>query len=365
MKNSLETQYRPDYVVPPGATIAETIEAFGISQAELADRLGMSLPTVNKIIKGKAPISPETAIALERVIGISAGFWNRYEASYREFLAKQEETEKLGSLVEWVKRFPVKDMVKLGMVREQSSPVAQLQELLRFFGIASPNQWDGMLQVAGARYRESKSFERNPAAVAAWLRRGELEAQQIECEPYDEAKLKRMVPELRALTLLDAAPMQERLQSICASCGVAVVFVPELPGTKLFGAARWITPTKALVQLSLRRKQEDHFWFTFFHELAHILFHGKRSFFLDEENGLTQSEEENEADAWAAEVLIPERYLKDFLFSGKPSLLRIERFAREIKIAPGIVVGRLQKLEVLDWSVGNKLKRTFVWRVEE
>ena len=205
MKNSLETQYRPDYVVPPGATIAETIEAFGISQAELADRLGMSLPTVNKIIKGKAPISPETAMALERVIGISAGFWNRYEASYREFLAKQEETEKLGSLVEWVKRFPVKDMIKLGMVREQSSPVAQLQELLRFFGIASPNQWDGMLQVAGARYRESKSFERNPAAVAAWLRRGELEAQQIECEPYDEAKLKRMVPELRALTLLDAA----------------------------------------------------------------------------------------------------------------------------------------------------------------
>lgn len=365
MKNSLDSQYRPDYVVPPGATIAETIEAFGISQAELADRLGMSLPTVNKIIKGKAPISPETALGLERVIGISAGFWNRYEASYREFLAKQEEVEKLGSFVDWVKQFPVKEMTKLGMVREQASPIDQLQELLRFFGIASPNQWDGMLQVAGTRYRESTSFERSPAAVAAWLRRGELDAQGIACEPYDEAKLKRSIPELRALTLLDARPMQERIEAICASCGVAVVFVPELPGTKLFGAARWMTPTKALVQLSLRRKQDDHFWFTFFHELAHILFHGKRSFFLDEENGQTVSEEEKEADAWAAEVLIPDRYLRNFLYSGKPSLLRIERFAKEIKIAPGIVVGRLQKLGVLDWSVGNGLKRTFVWRVED
>jgi hypothetical protein len=46
-------EYHPTVVVPPGLTIAETIDALGISQGELAARLGMSLPTVNKIINGK------------------------------------------------------------------------------------------------------------------------------------------------------------------------------------------------------------------------------------------------------------------------------------------------------------------------
>ena len=68
---------------------------------------------------------------------------------------------------------------------------------------------------------------------------------------------------------------------LCAHAGVAVVFVQELPNTGISGSTQWLTPTKALVQLSLRYKTDDQLWFTFFHEAGHILAHGKRQVFLE------------------------------------------------------------------------------------
>src|SRR3972149_8107917 len=189
--------YSPDYAVPPGETLLETIEALGMTQAELAAgtgrppetineigqggraqadlaaRTGRTLKTINEIVKGKAPIRPDTALQLERALGVPASFWNNRERNYREVLARREERERLKGQVKWLRELPVRSMVKLGWVSDYRDRVRQLQDLLNFFGVASPDQWHGLWGGREIAFRKSAAFRSNPGAVAAWLRKGE------------------------------------------------------------------------------------------------------------------------------------------------------------------------------------------------
>lgn len=353
--------------MPPGLTIAETIDALGISQGELAARLGMSLPTVNKIINGKAPILPETALGLERVLGIAATFWNRYEAAYRDFLLRQEEAEKLDDERSiWNSkplRTVIEAMIKAKMIPQRESELALREEVLRFFGIASFKQYQPMLAVAEGRYR-SAAFEADPHAIHAWLRQGEWIAKGIETKPYSASKLRASISKMRDLTVRKADAIQSDLVKLCADCGVALVFVPELSGTHLYGAARWLTPTKALVQLSLRDMTNDQLWFSFFHEIGHILLHSKKASFIDSpEDGSGSDEIEREADLFASETLIKPEQLSRFLVDHpRPSIEDIQRFAARINLHEGVVVGRLQAMGVIDSEIGNGLKVGYQWR---
>jgi len=114
MGNKITNQYIPDSVSPPGETLQETIEALGMSQADLAERTGHSSKMINEIIKGKAPITPKMSIELERVLDVPASFWNNRERHYRENLARREEHARLEEHVKWLDSIPVKDMVKWG-----------------------------------------------------------------------------------------------------------------------------------------------------------------------------------------------------------------------------------------------------------
>jgi len=81
MANRLQNQYQPDLVSPPGETLAEVLEQLGMTQADLAERTGRPKKTISEIVTGKAAIAPETALQLERVLGISANFWNARNAT--------------------------------------------------------------------------------------------------------------------------------------------------------------------------------------------------------------------------------------------------------------------------------------------
>lgn len=70
-----------------------------MTQQEAADRLGLSRKTVNGIIKGTHPVSQETAIKLKRVTPISRNAWLRFEAKYREGLARLEDEKNLARFV--------------------------------------------------------------------------------------------------------------------------------------------------------------------------------------------------------------------------------------------------------------------------
>ncbi|NWJ94786.1 MAG: HigA family addiction module antidote protein [Chloroflexi bacterium] len=87
MVNKIVNEYYPDYVTPPGDTLEETLEALGISEAELARQIGRSPQLINEIVQGNAAVTPEIALQFEQVLGIPANFWLRREQHYREFLA--------------------------------------------------------------------------------------------------------------------------------------------------------------------------------------------------------------------------------------------------------------------------------------
>lgn len=365
MNSVSRNEYQPDIVSAPGETLEEILEERGMTQSELARRMDRPLKTINEVIKGKAAITPETALQLERVLGVSAAFWNRRESLYREYLARRAEEDRLRVAVDWLQQLPLRDMVKHGWVRKAPDTAGQVREVLNFFGFASPKVWTDWCNGLQVAYRGSPAFTSNAAAVAAWLRQGEIEAQSIECQPYDEKKLRASIPWFRSLTLKTPAEFQPELVRGCAACGVAVVILPELRGTRLCGAARWLTPEKALVQLSLRHKTNDHLWFAFFHEMGHILLHGKRESFLDAEEKHDGHDKEEQADRFASDVLIPPLAYRGFRQAHpRPDAPTIQRFADEIGIAPGIVVGRLQHDAVIGWNTAYHLKERFRW-IEE
>ena len=191
--------------------------------------------------------------------------------------------------------------------------------------------------------------------------KGEIEAQQIETAPYDSEAFSDTLKHIRALTVQPVSIFQEELVHMCAEAGVAVVFVQELPRAGICGATQWLSSKRALVQLSLRYKTDDHLWFTFFHEAGHILLHGKRQFFLETEAKENKAAEE-EADKFATDILIDplewQRFIQQNSFRSKMS---IKQFAQKIGIAPGIVVGRLQHEKRLPFDHCNELKRHLEW----
>ena len=141
------------------------------------------------------------------------------------------------------------------------------------------------------------------------------------------------------------------------------MFVPELPKTGAHGATRWLGG-KAVVQLSLRLRWADIFWFTLFHELAHVLKHGRKEVFIELDKD-KEDEREREADAFAAKHLIPELAYKAFITNKTTfSAAAVEAFAEELGIQPGIVVGRLHHEKKLPQSHLNKLRVQYQWTEE-
>jgi len=330
-----------------------------MTQRDLASRMGRPLKTINEIIKGKASITPDSALQLERILGMPASFWLNLERNYREVLARRKDEERLRTEVGWIKQFPVRAMAKAGWVRTLKSKLEQVQELLQFFGVATPEQWRGLWTAVGVAYRKSAVFKSDPGAVAAWLRKGELEAQRLQCQAYDPERFRKALAEIRGLTLRPPEVFQPETARLCAEAGVAVVFVPELPRLCISGASRWLSPTKGLIQLSLRYRSDDHLWFSFFHEAAHLLLHGKRQVFIDDGTG--KDGLEAEANVFAANFLIPPPAFKRLMKSTPVTEAAILRVAREIGIAPGIIVGRLQRESIILFNECNHLKKRFEW----
>jgi HTH-type transcriptional regulator / antitoxin HigA len=373
--------FTPEYAIPPGETVLEMIESLGLSQAEFAERTGRPRKTINEIVNGKAAITPETALQFERVLGVPASFWSTLEQRYRAGLARQAEKERLESEIGWLREVPVKDLVRGGWVEAQDRPAQQVDAALRFFGVASVDAWRrvwGVLQQEVA-FRESAAFQSSFGAVASWLRIGEMHARALECEPYDSARFKAALAEARALTREDPEIFCDELVKRCAAAGVAVLFVKELPKLRVCGATRWLGSDKASIQLTLRYRTNDHLWFTFFHEAGHILLHGKRSVFIEEIGGgkpegligpqksgeRRRIEEEEEANKFASEFLIPSDKYKQLLESSMLSAERIEAFAADVGIAPGIVVGRLQHDRRIPYKTPlNSLKQKYEWTDE-
>ncbi len=349
--------YTPDYAVPPGQTLQETIDSLGIDQRELALRTGLSPKHINQIIKGVASITQDTAIRLERVTGVPARMWNALEANYREQQARLAERARLQRDLEWLDTIPTRELTHRGAIKAEIDPVSLLEEVLRFFGVADVDAWREGWGIPQFAFRKSLTFKGEPGAMAAWLRLCELEAQEIACEPFERSRFKTAVESIRGLTVQEPEAFAPAMIDVCRRSGVSLALVPEIKGAPVNGAAKWLTADKAMIGLNLRGKSNDRFWFTFFHEAGHILNDSKKETYIDVD--YEDDPREQGANQFAAAILIPPEYTSQL-----PELhayRAVMRFARSIGIAPGIVVGRLQREGIVPYSHLNRLKVRLEW----
>ena len=295
---AIEGQVRSDLPIPPGELVAETLETMNLSQAELARRMGRPVQAINEIVRGTKEITPETAIQLERVLGVPAHIWLGLEAEYQHTKARLEDRKRLDAETNLpIVKLLYRPLARLGWLPKTRNRTKQVEHLLDFFGIGSLHK----VSVAEpAAYRLSHTRRAQPEALAAWLRKGELEARNIETEPFNEKGLRDVLPDLRRLTTKPPEMFESYVKEALAKCGVALVLLSHLPKTYAHGATRWLSSEKALVQLSLRGKWADIFWFSLFHELGHVLLHGRRQVYIA---GGEQDEYEREADRFASDQL--------------------------------------------------------------
>lgn len=332
--------FQPDYAVKPGESLKELIGSLGMSQKEMATRLEMTEQSLVRILKGSQPITYDTAERLEMVTGTPASFWNNLEALYREQLAKIAQHDRLQAEIEWLKVIPLAELRKRGKLSSTRDKTKQLKEVLGFFGVSSVSAWQDIWEQPAVAARRSQCFESRPGHAAVWIRLGELEANNIECAPYDKTKFKEAVLNIRSLTCEPPEVFADEMKHECAQAGVALVFIPEISKVPWNGATKWISSNKAMILLNLRGKKEDKFWFSFFHEAYHVLYDGKKGLYIND--GSQADESEKRADAFAAEILIPAEY--DAKIRAIRSHDELREIAEELEIAAGIVAGRFQHL---------------------
>jgi HTH-type transcriptional regulator/antitoxin HigA len=357
MATTRRYEFTPDYAVHPGEVLGERLAAYGMTQAELAERAGMSTKTLNQIVKGKAPVTPETALQLERVLGVSARVWTGLDTNYRLQQAQKEAAEQLKSQGEWVRQFPYAEMARRGLVASTRDIAERAGNLLSFFGVGSVESWNRQYEELQVAFRQSQAFEPSFAAMTAWLRLSELRARETDCAPFQERAFVHALNEARKMTpqAVDEECVSA-LQSLCGECGVALVFAAEFKGTHVSGAAQWLNPDKAMLALSLRHKTNDHFWFSFYHEAGHILHDSKKQVYVDDPDSAVDCAAEERADRFACDTLIPPRAYRSFIDEWDGSAESVTDFAEEVGVGAGIVVGRLQHEGKLPFNRYNHLK---------
>ncbi|MDR3070771.1 MAG: ImmA/IrrE family metallo-endopeptidase [Propionibacteriaceae bacterium] len=341
----------PNYAVPTGDFIEEWMDANGINAAEMSRRLGVTRKHVSELLHGKVGLSAEIAVALERVTSVSADHWNRLEATYRDDLVRLESEAILAAQYFEVKDFPLRYLRNLGFVSSEKHDKAGIvAEVLTFFRVNSISALDDTW-CQGVAYRKTAMANPKSKDLLTWLTAAERSVNFSELEPFDKDALSALLLSLRALSLGDPDRYIPQLIDSLASVGVVLRLVPEVPGLGIHGATRWLD-RHPIVQLSVRGKTDDQLWFTLFHELGHVLLHEDRGLYLTDD----EDEAEQEADGFAADTLIPPE--KAASLPRSRSLSEVERFAADIGVAPGIVLGRVQR-DTGDYKWGHQLKRHF------
>ncbi|MCX6363221.1 MAG: HigA family addiction module antitoxin [Actinobacteria bacterium] len=361
-----EATIHSDLAVPPGEYLEEVIAELDMSKDELARRMRRPAAKLSAVFKGHKAITPDTALQLEKVVAVPAHIWLGLESDYRLTLARRQSQTEVGRLRAESKltaAYCYNQLAKLGAVARTTKPLVKVAELQRFFGVASLTAIPEVRRYQAAfRMGATSRHRRSPEAVASWLRLGEVEARKLDCAAFDKKRLESSLPTLRAMTMQLPEVLEPALSSLLARAGVALIICPHFPGTRVHGATFWVGRDKAALMMTIRGGWADVFWFSLFHELGHILLHGRREVILENDDAdPALKEREAEADQFAGESLIPpDDYLR-FVASGGFSGAEIEAFAFKSNIDPGVVVGHLQHDGHLKREGQNELRTRYTW----
>lgn len=332
-------RHEPDYATTPGFMLKMKMEDRHMNAAELANRSGLSKTEISKLLnKPGYTFTPRIAARLGLALGQSSQYWIKAQQLYERDLATIENKKNLEKMTPWTRQFSYTELARRGAVPSTKDIVERGQNILKFFRVSDEQAWHDTYSTLHGAAREQQPSQLHD--LSAWIRLGEIEADKLQLADYDKARFLTSLETIRTLTVEPVAQAFPKAVNLCAQAGVALVFVRELKGTHIFGFSRG--KGRKLIQLSGRQNNDGTFWFTFFHEAAHIFKHGSKAFITSRDTDET-TKDETEANKWAADFLIRPADWKQFTNKGETTQPAIIAFAKQIGIAPGIVLGRLQR----------------------
>ena len=334
---------------PPGATIKEQLVDRGMSQKEFAVRMDMSEKHISKLINGEVQLTPDVAMRLEMVLGLPAQFWSNLETIYREKIIRVQAENEMDADLETAQKIPYNEMVKNGWIQETRNPTERVIYLRQFFEVVRLGLVPSTQKIA---CRKLSDGEKSYYALLAWAQRARIEARSIDTSAINIERLKTSIPEIRRMTRQNPSIFCQNMRDLLASCGIAIVFLPHIGGSFLHGAT-FYDGSKIVIGMTVRGKDADIFWFSLFHEFGHIILGH-----IGQADGTTV-EDENQADAYARDTLIPQSAYVPFVEKGVFNKTSIISFANSIGIDPGIVVGRLQKEQFIPFNWFTDLKTKY------
>lgn len=359
---TLINQYFPDIVFHPASTLNEKLEEMGMSKKEFALRTGKPEKTIFAILNEESSITPEMAILFENVTEIPAQFWINKQARYNEYIARKKNEEIIAEALLWAKEFPYAEMAKYNWVAPTRIAYEKTINLLGYFGVATHTAWEKLYiksELKVAAYTSLKQSH-HPHAISAWLRQGELQAKQVEAPDFNVKKLKANILAMRRLMVEQPIDFFEQLKNLCLQAGVVLLFTPKLPKVPLSGSTRWINNTP-LIQLTARYKKNDSFWFTFFHELGHIVLHGKKYISLKNVDFATADpEKEKEAHQFAINQTFTDKQKQEVLQNRSITEQDIIDYAKKFNTHPAMIIGRLQHDGYIHYSVGRQFMEPII-----
>jgi HTH-type transcriptional regulator/antitoxin HigA len=344
-----------DYGVTPGEIVRFELNARGFSQADLAARAGVSAKHLNQVIQDAVPLSVDTALRLERTLGIPAAILTQADGVNQ---ANKQRTKVRAALADhrtWFEKFPKTVLLQVDAITPRTSLETQIEQLLEYLGVADAEAYEAVYGETVLSFRRAQRWKVNPYATALWLRGAELKAELLEVAAYDKTAFIELLGELPFLTTLPIGEAFAILQERCAEVGVAVVFCPGIDGTRTSAAVRWLGPERPVIALTERGKHEDSLWFSFFHESGHVVLHPRRKSVIDLEGADDEDGAETDANNFARKMLLRGRRKE---LAGLDSREAIEAFAEDLGIDPGVAAAiRAYDLGSDAWRLAARLRK--------
>lgn len=342
----------------PGYYISDIIEDMEITQLEFAMRLNITPKNLSDLINGKASISNNIAKNLSLMLGTSVEVWLNLQKTYDEKVIEIEKLEAELKEQEFLSIIDYTFFQKLGLVKATRVKQEKVTELFRCLKIASfdvLNKPDFLVQFRQGS--DNQIDEKHMINANAWVQTVINLGAEIQTKKFDEKKLKLFISEIRQMTKMDTLDFLPRLKDSLSECGVALVVIPSLKNSNVYGAIKWLNRDKVVLGITNRGISSDKFWFSFFHEIGHVLQKKIKNVFItsNHENADDDDLEKN-ADLFARDILIPLDKLNSFVCKNNFSKTAVEHFAQKIDTHPGIVVGRLQNDKYIPFSHLNGLK---------
>lgn len=350
-----------ELVFHPGETLRELLEDRGMTQKELAVRTGFSTKHISTVLNGEDRVSPKFAAALEYVFGVEAEFWMNLQTNYDLEILECREPETVTqdefNILSELKAI-VKHMKDVDLLAKSTKKDECVIALRRIFGINNLTCIPS-LAINGA-FRGSTTDQINIYVLYAWQRLCEIAADKTDLTcGLDTEKLKSQLPYIKSLMFRDANSMQIELKRVFAECGIKFCIVQHFTGAPVQGFIEKNDCGEIILCMTIRKAFADIFWFTLFHEIAHILNGDIKERFID--FTFTKSDEENAADEFARDQLLARDAYSKFVSDGDFTLASIKKFAACEKVPTFIVVGRLQKEGRIPYTAYASEKTRFVW----